>query len=86
MKSKGPLVLTDTYFPGWKAFIDGKQAQIYRANYIHRMVVVPEGIHSVEFIYDPASFKAGGIISVIAAVAVIGILGLVFFRKKASAV
>jgi len=66
MKGDGPLVLTDTYFPGWKAFIDGEETRIYRANYIHRMIVVPEGEHLVEFIYAPLSFKIGAIISIVA--------------------
>lgn len=53
------LVLSDTYYPGWKAYVDGKETKIYRANYIFRAIEVPAGNHKVEFIYFPVSFKVG---------------------------
>lgn len=59
------LFLSDTYFPGWKAFVDGKETKIYRANYTFRAVGVPSGNHDVEFLYNPLSFKIGYIISLI---------------------
>jgi len=55
----GFLVLADTWFPGWKAFINDHQARIYRANYNLRAVSVPAGHSTVEFIYRPASFWMG---------------------------
>jgi len=61
----GILFLSDTYYPGWKAFIDGKSTKIYRANYTFRAVLVPKGIHKVEFTYFPASFKIGMLISLL---------------------
>ncbi len=51
------LVLTDNYFPGWKAYIDGKETTIYRANYTFRGIVVPLGTHTVQFRYEPVSIK-----------------------------
>ena len=53
------LVLTDTWFPGWKASVDGVKTEILRANYLFRAVRVPKGVHEVVFTYQPASFKAG---------------------------
>lgn len=53
------LFLSDTYYPGWKAYVDGKEAKIYRANYIFRAVEFPKGRHKVEFVYSPISFNAG---------------------------
>lgn len=53
------LFLSDSFYPGWKAFVDGRQTQIYRANYAFRAVVVPGGNHQVAFSYEPLSFKAG---------------------------
>ena len=53
------LVLNDTYFPGWKALVDGKKTKIYRADYTFRAIPLNAGTHRVEFIYDPLSFKLG---------------------------
>ena len=53
------LVLSDLYYPGWRAVVDGKPADILRANYLMRAVAVPAGRHTVAFVYEPASFKAG---------------------------
>jgi Bacterial membrane protein YfhO len=66
------LVLTDTWFPGWKATVDGEPAPIHRVDYVIRGVSVPAGAHRVEFRYDPASWRFGWIIS---AVALLGIAG-----------
>ena len=53
------LVLSDLYYPGWRAELDGRPAPILRANYLMRAVAVPAGRHTVGFLYEPASFKAG---------------------------
>jgi len=61
--SKGLLVLTDTYAPGWKACVDGHPVPVYIANHAFRAVVVPNGHHQVEFVYRPWSFYVGAILS-----------------------
>jgi hypothetical protein len=53
------LVLADTYYPGWEATIDGKASKIFQTNYISRGVVVPAGKHTVEFKFNPLSFRLG---------------------------
>jgi hypothetical protein len=63
------LVLSDTYYPGWKAFVDGKKTKIYRADYTFRAIPLNAGTHQVECVYDPISFKLG------AGVTILGILG-----------
>ncbi len=47
------LVLSEMFFPGWRASIDGVETPIYRANYLFRGVVVPSGQHTLEFVYRP---------------------------------
>jgi hypothetical protein len=51
--------LSDTDYPGWKAFVDAKETPILRANYLFRGVVVGPGKHVVEFRYEPLSFRIG---------------------------
>ena len=57
--SSGILVLSDLFYPGWKAFIDMDETEVLKANTVLRAVVVPEGKHMVKFVYDPAPFKYG---------------------------
>ncbi|MFQ5885757.1 MAG: YfhO family protein, partial [Anaerolineae bacterium] len=59
----GYLVLTDAYYPGWKALVDGRTAKIERADYYFRAVYLEEGEHTIEFVYAPLSFKVGVAIS-----------------------
>ena len=59
MADTGFLFLSDVFYPGWKAYIDGQPAEIYRANYLFRAVQVEAGRHLVEFSYEPLSFKLG---------------------------
>ncbi|NQT95354.1 MAG: YfhO family protein, partial [Candidatus Omnitrophica bacterium] len=79
-KAEAFLQLSDTYYPGWKAYVDGKEEKIYRANYFLRAVRVPQGEHIVKFVYDPLSFKAGAAISLITLL--ILILYLVVIRLR----
>ncbi|MFH1618047.1 MAG: YfhO family protein [Candidatus Margulisiibacteriota bacterium] len=67
------LYMSDAMFPGWKALLDGKKVEIYNANYIGRAVFIPRGGHKVEFIYSPASFKIGALIS---GLTLLGLLGM----------
>ena len=59
MEHAGFLILPDTYYPGWKVFVDDEKKDLYAADYIARGVFVPEGPHVVRFVYDPLSFKLG---------------------------
>ncbi len=59
LNQKGFLVLTDTFFPGWKASIDGESTKIYRVDYMFRGIFLHEGDHRVTFVYDPLSWKIG---------------------------
>ena len=67
----GLLVLTDQFYPGWTATIDGQPAPIHRADYLFRGVLLPAGSHRVEFLYWPASFRIGATVSALALVAIV---------------
>jgi uncharacterized membrane protein YfhO len=53
------LVLSETFYPGWKAYCDGRETKIYRANFAFRAVPVPAGTHRIAMVYDPVSFRIG---------------------------
>ena len=55
----GWLVLTDTYYPGWHATVDGEPTPIVRANFLFRGVSIGAGTHRVEFTYRPRTFWLG---------------------------
>jgi hypothetical protein len=55
----GLLVLTDQYYPGWRASVDGEPTPLYRTDYAFRGVLVPAGRHRVAFTYRPLSWLLG---------------------------
>lgn len=59
------LVLSDAYYPGWQAFVDGAPTPIYPAYHALRAVFLPEGEHEVVFEYKPSSFFWGSAVSLI---------------------
>jgi len=79
------LVLSDAFFPGWKAQVDGADRTVFRANWLVRAVRVPAGDHEVVFSYEPASFRAGLLISlggILAAAAILAAGGVMGGRKR----
>lgn len=58
-RQPGYLVLTDSYYPGWRAYIDGHPTTILHANYAFRAVGLPSGKHKVVFEFKPLSFDIG---------------------------
>jgi hypothetical protein len=71
------LVLSDPWYPGWQADIDGRPTPILRANVHFRAVEMPSGHHRVRFVYDPANLSMGAAVSAvtIGLVAVLAIFG-----------
>jgi hypothetical protein len=78
----GILVLTDSFYPGWKAYVDGREAKIFRANHFFRSVPIPKGEHRIEFRYQPQSFKIGSIISLISLTCVVLVSLFLFLRQR----
>jgi|GEM_PF-5585926 len=79
MENDGFLVLTDQYYPGWKAFVDGKETEIYPTDYTFRSIYLKKGSHTVRFVYDPMSYKVGKYISI---VTLLFLLGMLWYEKK----
>jgi hypothetical protein len=53
------LYVSDTFYPGWRAYVDGQRTDILRADLAFRAVKVPPGEHTILFRYVPISFYAG---------------------------
>ena len=67
----GFLFLSDAYYPGWRARVDGKEETVYQADYLFRAVLVPPGQHVVEFTFDPIAFKIGLAVALTTAAALV---------------
>jgi hypothetical protein len=80
--SPGLLFLSDSYYPGWNAYLDGVKVHIYRADYAFRAVSVPSGAHTVQFLYEPPSFYNGIIISAASALLLFGCIVLNVGRRR----
>ncbi len=76
------LFVSDTYYPGWKAYIGGKEVPISVANGAFRAVSVPAGASVVKFIYKPGAFVLGAAIS---GVTLLSIILLLVIRRRRTA-
>lgn len=68
------LVLAETFYPGWQAFVDGEKVEIVEHDSVFRQISLPEGKYIVEFVYDPKAVKIGKIITAIAGIILIGLI------------
>jgi hypothetical protein len=78
----GFLVLTDPYFPGWRATVDGLATSIYRTDYLFRGVFVPAGERVVRFTYEPLPFRIGAALG-LATVALLATAALLALGRAA---
>lgn len=62
---EGYLLLTDAFYPGWKATVNGKETKVYLSDYAFRAVKIPEGESAVRFWFQPESYARGLKISLI---------------------
>ncbi|MBA2715128.1 MAG: YfhO family protein [Rubrobacteraceae bacterium] len=55
----GLLMLSETFYPAWKAYVDGRPVPLYVADHVLRAVPVPAGEHTVELRYESWSLRIG---------------------------
>jgi hypothetical protein len=73
------LVVAESWYPGWRATLDGKPVEVLRANYLSQGVVVPAGEHTVEFEYQPEAVQYGALLSM---VGLLGLAGMGFWAWR----
>jgi hypothetical protein len=76
------LVLSEMFYPGWQAWLDGRQMKVERVDYVLRGVAVPAGKHRLEFVFRPASLRRGALCAVFGALILLAGAVLIRFRKK----
>ena len=85
LSAPGFVVLVDAHDPGWHATIDGRPAEVLRANVAFRAVAVPAGRHVIEYLYRPRSVTVGLAISGATLLAALAV-AVVEMRRRARAV
>ena len=82
----GTVVFSEIYYPGWRSYIDGKEVEHGRADYVLRAMNIPAGKHTVEFVFDPQSLHVTeGIAFTALVLLVAGVLfavGLPLWRRR----
>ncbi len=74
-------VFSETYYPGWHAWVDGREVPVWKANYAFRGVIVPAGRHEVRMEYHPRSFQIGLTISIVTLGITLVLASWLAFRK-----
>jgi hypothetical protein len=82
METPGLLVLADLWDTGWRAYQNGQPVAILRADHAIRGVIVPAGDATVDFRYEPRSVMLGLSLSALAAVVLLGWLGIIVWHRQ----
>ncbi len=78
------LFLSEMFYPGWKALVDGQATRILRGNYLFRVLEIPAGRHQVLLEFDPWTVKTGTGITLLTVLLILGIPLFLKLRRKAS--
>jgi hypothetical protein len=76
------LILSDNAYPGWRATVDGEDADVHRVDYVMRGVRVGPGSSRVEFRYEPLSWRIGWIVSLVALLALAALAAVGLRRRR----
>jgi len=80
----GMLVVSEAWFPGWNAYVNGAQTPVYRTDFSLRGMFVPAGTTTVELRYEPASFARGATFTLTTLAICLCVLIAPFVRKRLS--
>jgi len=79
------VVVSQTYYPAWKAYIDGQPIRIWRANYAFQALQVPAGRHQVQLVYKDSKLLAGAVLSGLGLLACAGLWARASYRAAPAA-
>jgi hypothetical protein len=84
-RTSGPaiLVLSQIYYPGWRAAIDGKEVPVAKVDCALMGIVAPEGEHAITFFFRPRSFRTGTVLSSISLLVLLACVTPVSVWKRA---
>ncbi len=82
LSADGFVVLSDLYYEGWKAFVDGVEQEVYKADYVLRAVQLEAGEHQIEFVFDPMSFRIGLMVSGASVLVLVALTGVLLWRER----
>ena len=82
MAANGLLVLSEVYYPGWRAYADGEEVPIYRADHVLRAVPLRAGHHRVETVFDPLWPKVGLAVSGVTLLLAVVLIGVAIARRE----
>jgi uncharacterized membrane protein YfhO len=80
--ASGWLFISDTYYPGWQATLDGRPVKIYRADICGRAIAVGPGRHRIELSFRSRSFGLGMWTSLASLVLIGGGLAFSYIRRR----
>jgi uncharacterized membrane protein YfhO len=73
------LILSDTFYPGWKAFDNGREIPVLRVNHTLRGISLGPGDHTVSFVFRPVSLMIGAGLSLLT---IAGVVIIVVLKKR----
>jgi len=74
LKEQDFVVLSEVYYPGWKAYDNGKPIDIQKTNQALRGIQLEKGDHVIDFVYEPISYRIGKVISILSVLVLLVIL------------
>ena len=77
------LFMSEAHYAGWKAYVDGREEEILRADYVFRALPVGPGSHRIEVVYQPLSFKMGLAVSLLTIVMLVS-AGAILTRRRSA--
>ena len=76
------MVASEIWYPGWKAYVDGKETKVYRTDYLLRGMVMPKGAHKVVMEFKPGIFRLSAAISIAALLYLALIICWPYIKKR----